>query len=332
MAKSFERTALISVGALVAGFVAMAVFHPPVGVTAAPGGGARYVVDLPPEAPPSKTILPSGLEALAKSGSRATAEKVATVFADLDYDFQAVLEERRPVPRIFLASLPHDLVSVPENAARKALFLQTMLPLVLQVNEEILADRRRLWDLRTRQRLGERLPAIDRLWLAVMADQHRVKRDDIDALLKRIDIVPPSLALAQAAEESGWGTSRFSREGNAVFGEWTFSPVHGMVPGRREQGKKHRIQTFATLLESVRAYALNINRHSAYASLHRVRAAMRRTGRPIDGERLAGELAAYSERGTEYVATLRFLMAINNLRRLDGVRLHSSDTAFGSPA
>ena len=125
----------------------------------------------------------------------------------------------------------------------RLLWLGFLLPLVLQVNEEILRDRRRLWNLHFQTSLGMKTGPADRLWLMVMAERYGFERVSIEALLKRVDIIPPSLALAQAAEESGWGTSRFVREGNAVFGQWTYSNTGSLVPSRRDVDKQHRVST-----------------------------------------------------------------------------------------
>ncbi len=255
-----------------------------------------------------------------------TAAAVAESFQRLDYDLESVLAGRDGVPRLFLSALPRDLGAIREIGRRKALFFQAMLPLVLRVNEQILADRRRLWQIRHRLRVGERVSAVDRLWLTVMADRYGVRRDDLGALAVRVDIIPPSLALAQAAEESGWGTSRFAREGNAMFGEWTFSRKAGLKPRNRDRGANHRVRAFDTVTDSVRAYAHNLNTHRAYREFRAQRAALRRQGRPLNGAALAGTLHRYSQRGEDYVAGIRALISVNNLSPLDGVRLRPAES------
>ena len=172
-----------------------------------------------------------------------------------------------------------------------------MLPIVLQVNEEIMAERKRLWALRTRLRMGRRLDAIERLWLIVRAERYGVARGDIDGLLRRLDVIAPSMALAQAAEESGWGTSRFARQGNAIFGQWVFAEPGALTPMRRDKGKAHGIRTFASLLDGARSYARNLNSHRAYGAFRALRAKLRRAGKPLDGALLAGTLVRYSKRG-----------------------------------
>ena len=128
-------------------------------------------------------------------------------------------------------------------------------------------------------------------------------------------------ALAQAAEESGWGTSRFVHEGNAVFGQWTFSDSGSLVPARRDDDKFHRVRVFSSLLDSVRAYARNLNTHSAYRGVRRQRHELRLKGAPLDGLLMVDNLKSYSQRGEKYVETIRTLIETNNLHRLDDARL-----------
>ena len=247
-----------------------------------------------------------------------SSETLHQSFNSLQYD----LTSDAAVPRLFMASFPADLDDVREVKLRKALFFKTVLPLVLQVNEEILSERRRIWRLKADLRLGRKLPADERLWLAGMAKRYGVRRGDMVALMTKVDIIPPSLAIAQAATESGWGTSRFVREGNAMFGEWTWDAAEaGILPSNRDAGKTHRIRAFDSLLDSVRAYALNLNRHRAYRGLHSNRAKMRDQGQVLSGHVLAGSLKAYSERGQVYIDEIRIIMDSNDLIRFDGARL-----------
>jgi Bax protein len=333
----FERVALGFLAAMVIVLVTAIIAQPPVWATLAPKGALAMTAQslaiepaalsttlAPPSADPARKPGLKGLEPYPGSPARPTARKLSDTFTHLDYDLETVLSGKGRVPRLFLARLPKDLAEVRDNKLRKAVFFQTLLPLILQVNEGLLAERRRLWRLQARQRLGGRLDAVDRLWLTVMADRYRVKRGDMDALLQRVDVIPPSLALAQGAEESGWGTSRFVREGNAIFGQWTFSEDGNLVPRQRDEGKKHTIRAFDSILDSVRAYARNLNTHRAYGNLRRLRATMRRNGEPIDGNILAGTLTRYSARGGIYIETLRTIIRVNGLHRLDDARLHDA--------
>ncbi|MCH8237905.1 MAG: glucosaminidase domain-containing protein, partial [Proteobacteria bacterium] len=252
----FERSALIAVVGLVAGLVVAVLVSPLERATAAPKASLRMVVSqLIQASVVPKAVAPATATTAAKTVKTApkkaktapkkatlagidtltgvvsvravirprkrpplkTAEALSETFQQLGYDLERVRTGESGVPRLFLASLPGDLKDIRESRVRKTLFFKTVLPLVLQVNEEILRDRRRLWKLHFRLGLNQKLKAADRLWLIMMAERYGVKRGDVASLLQRVDIIPPSLALAQAAEESGWGTSRFVREGNAVF-------------------------------------------------------------------------------------------------------------------
>jgi len=259
----------------------------------------------------------------------ASAHALSSAFGAMGYHFDKVISGELTVPRMFLATLPEDISKVRENKQRKELFFSSILPLVLQVNEEILVDRKRLWKLRYQARIGKKPTAADRLWLDVMNERYRIKPQnlikDIDVLISRVDIVPPSLALAQAAEESGWGTSRFVREGNAIFGQWTFDETKGVIPEGREKGKTHAVKAFPNLTASVRAYVRNLNTHRAYREFRQTRAVVRRQGGPLEGHLLAGRLTRYSQRGQAYVASLRGLINTNNLHRLDNARLDAGE-------
>jgi Bax protein len=252
---------------------------------------------------------------------RQTVHALSETFAGLDYDLASVVSGKAEVPRLFLVSLPVDMEEIRQAEARKRLFFKAVLPLVLQVNEEIRADRRRLWDLRYSLRAGEKLDAVDRLWLMIAADRYRVSAGDLAALARRMDVIPPSLALAQAAVESGWGTSRFAREGNALFGQWTFSTSGDLVPLRRDPGKTHRVRAFDSLLDSVRVYMRNLNTHPSYQAFRQARSKMRREGAPLDGSLLAARLDHYAEQGEAYVATIRATIESNDLGRFDDARL-----------
>ena len=256
-----------------------------------------------------------------------SAKALHKTFTRLGYQLEKIKSDNQPVPRVFLTSLPGDLSQVPENKQRKSIFFKALLPLILQVNEEILNDRRHLWKLRYQIALGEKPNAADRLWLSVMTERYKAKSGDIDALFSHVDIVPTSLALAQAAEESGWGASRFAREGNAMFGQWARATSSGLVPLKRDEGKSHKVQSFETLIDSVRAYALNLNSHRAYKGFRNTRQITRRSGRAIEGRILAGKLLKYSERGIDYVNSIRNLIDRNGLDLLDGARLDMSTNA-----
>lgn len=152
-----------------------------------------------------------------------------------------------------------------------------------------------------------------------------------DELLARLDIVPVSLALAQAAEESGWGTSRFAAEGNALFGQWAWGENAIRPQNQREGLGDYGIAAFETPLESVRAYMHNLNTHPAYAELRARRAEMRRDDETLSGWELANTLTRYSERGQDYVDTLHTIMRVNRLADTDSAYLGDGPTIFLVP-
>ena len=199
-----------------------------------------------------------------------------------------------------------------------------VLPLVLRVNDAITEDRRRLMPLLAASRAGRRLAAEDRLWLAAKLDQYGVRRAGLVELARRMDTVPPSLAIAQAAEETGWGTSRFAREGNSLFSQWTFAAVGGLVPKDRAPGKRHKVKVFQTLTQAVGAYVANLNTHRAYRGFRAERAHMRNSRTVPDGLKLAQSLASYSERGRAYVSSIQRIIRANRLSQLDKARLGGS--------
>lgn len=232
------------------------------------------------------------------------------------------------VPRVFYARLPDDLDSLPPER-RKEAFTAVVLPLVLRVNEMLGEDRRRLIDIRRRAAEGLPLRDWEVDWALNLAGHYRSDDPDSpseidwDLLLRRVDIIPPSLAIAQAANESGWGTSRFAREGNAIFGQWTWGDAPGMVPRQRPKGARHKVRRFEFLIESVLGYAHNLNTNPAYRAFRLERAARRARGSRPAGPPLAETLENYSERGADYVAEIRGMIEINGFGRLDQAQLMS---------
>jgi Bax protein len=200
--------------------------------------------------------------------------------------------------------------------ARRVLFLRALLPVVLHVNDQIGADRQRLLTIRASMSRGETLSAEDVQWILSLADAYDQPDDDIDALLKKVDVIPPSLALAQAIEESGWGTSRIAREQNAIFGQF----------GQGVAGDWD-YRNFASLSEAVASYARNLNTHRAYREFRQARARMRAARGDIDSVDLAGALHHYSERGDDYVSTLRSIIRANALESFDAARLNLRSVA-----
>ena len=255
--------------------------------------------------------------------STASVSAVIAGFASFGYDLDQVRAAAKPVPRLYLEALPRDLANVSSVETKKRLFVQTVLPIILRVNEEIVAARWRAERLADKLMWDGALSDADREWLVATAELYGTAPFDLPGLLSRMDIVPPSLALAQAAEETGWGTSRFAREGNALFGQYTYKSMMGMVPERRDADRRHRVRSHDNLLAAVRSYVHNLNSHWAYEDFRDRRAELRRAGGPIDGYNLAGKLGQYSERRAAYVQTIRQIIRQNRLRDFDEAWLNN---------
>lgn len=248
------------------------------------------------------------------------AHDVAKLAARLDaaeYSLKAVRDGAGEVPRLLLSRLPDDWGEA--GSARKALFIRSILPLVLEANRKLAADRRRLIDLDRRQPQSER----ERQWRDGLARRFGVAAADRGELLRRVDVVPPSLALAQAALESGWGRSRFARQGNALFGQWSWTRGSGLQPTARAPGASHEVRSFASLLQSVTAYMHTLNTHPAYAEFRARRGRLRAVGGTLIGPQLAATLGRYSIERDAYVAKLELVIRANRLGDYDGARFRA---------
>jgi len=244
-----------------------------------------------------------------------------TTLTPYQYTFDDWNNGIQEVPRLTFSGITPAwqklIQSVPvEN--KKSIFFRLMLPSILLSNEKILTERAIVKEGNLQS------PALRRIALKyrVIKSEDAVLTDtQQQILLKRVNTIPPSLALAQAAEESGWGTSRFVSEGNAFFGQWDFSG-NGIKPKqqRKELGN-YGIARFESPLESVQAYMLNINTASAYQSLRDLRAQRVKENKAVTGTLLAGTLLKYSERGEAYITGLRHLIAYNKLNAFDHVVL-----------
>ena len=256
-----------------------------------------------------------------------TVEALEALFADIGYHLDRV-RERGIVPRLLVREMPRNLSELRDVERRKAMFIRIALPLILETNEAILRDRVRIERLRTAHARDGLLPASGNRWLWEVFVVYGVKPFDFEELLRRVDIIPPSIAVAQAAEETGWGTSRFVRHGNALFGERMYRGTGGMMPRRIPEGHSFRIRRFGRLLAAVDAYASNLNTHPAYAAFRAERGAMRVVAAGFDVAVLAGGLEAYSERRQAYIETVRAIIRTNELTGLDHLRLDTGLPRF----
>lgn len=204
--------------------------------------------------------------------------------------------------------------------ARKNAFFGYFLPLVEMRNEEILKLRAEL--LRQRENMND-LSGRQQRRVMQLAEDYEIDEFDItepgdwDTLLRRVDVVPPSLALAQAANESGWGLSRFALEGNNYFGHWCYVEGCGLIPDSRPAGARHEVAAFDSPAQSVQRYIRNLNSHDAYRDLRLKRSELRQNEELITGLELAEGLTQYSQRGQEYIRELQAMIRFNELDALD---------------
>ncbi len=248
-----------------------------------------------------------------------TMSQIARDFRHLDYRLARIRQGSASVPGRYADRLPSDMPSSRDNLARKTMFIQLMLPLILVANDAILEDRRHLLRLISRSKAGNALSPTNQQWLARLAERYGVRADDFSSLKYRVDAIPPSLALAQAALETGWGTSRFAQQGNALFGEWTFGDRPGIVPASRSAGQDYKVRSFQNLLHSVSAYMDNLNSHPAYRDFRARRAYGRALGRPADSRELSATLRAYGG-DSRYVDKLDWVIVANRLYEFDGAQ------------
>ncbi len=261
---------------------------------------------------------------------RGKEELTAKLAALLDRDMHLM----EAVPRVYLTHLPDILPQMQIAQEKKRLFISAMLPIILRANELIIANRGQLIELKEKISAGVTLTRAESDWLKNIAKKYRSKiekpptPDNVDALLYKIDVIPVSLALAQAAIETGWGTSKFAQECNALFGVWTWdSNQPGCIPSARDEGKTHRILKYDYLLDSVIGYMVNLNRHPQYSGLRERRAELRKHSLVLTGPALAPGLIGYSERGNDYVSDLLSIINYNELTGLDNALLSSNNTS-----
>ncbi len=260
--------------------------------------------------------------------------RLLALYESMDYSLQPIRQDGSPVPRIDVLAMPDDWDTLASTDDKKRGFFKTVLPLVLLANRGIVEERTRIEALESAYADSGTLSGSDLDWLHDLAKRYRLdvdEDDETDTLLKRlltrVDIVPPSMALAQAAIESGWGGSRFALEGNALFGQWTWDG-EGMRPMQADADATYRVASFKNLLESVEAYMLNLNSQGAYGDFRRIRAAQRAQGDIPDGLTLATTLVHYSQEGAVYPAKVDSIIRGNQLAQLDNAILDSGGTGL----
>tara|TARA_B100000674_G_scaffold448534_1_gene416992 strand:+ start:544 stop:1626 length:1083 start_codon:yes stop_codon:yes gene_type:complete len=255
---------------------------------------------------------------------RLDASTIKQLFEDTDYKLDDVRKKKLVKP-IALTLLPAEIKMIENVKKRKEFFIQIILPLILEENKNISLDRKRLFNIinKSNNTIAEKN------WLDKKYRQYGIPSKDLSILKRRMDIVPVSLAIAQAAKETGWGTSRFAQQGNALFGQWTWSG-EGLKPKEADKNEGHKVMRFNVLQASVRAYQRNINTHSSYEDFRLARAKLRDSGEALDSLILSSYLDKYAETGNEYVKVLQKIIKQNNLKDFDDAKLLPSSIALES--
>jgi len=255
---------------------------------------------------------------------RLDASTIKQLFDDTDYRLKDVRETKLVKP-VALTLLPNEIKMIENTTERKEFFIQIILPLILEENNNIKLDRKRLFSIINKSNNTD----LEKKWLDKKFKQYGIPSKDLSILKIRMDEVPVSLALAQAAKETGWGTSRFAQEGNALFGQWTWSG-EGLKPKEADEDEGHKVMKFNILQASVRAYQRNLNTHKTYKEFRQARAQLRDEGKELDSIILSQYLDKYAETGQQYVKILRQIIEQNNLKDFDNVKLLPSSLELES--
>ncbi len=250
---------------------------------------------------------------------RLNASTVKELFEDTDYNLENIRKTKLVKP-VKLSLLPKEMKNIQSTKEKKKLFLEIILPLVLEENNRIKLDRKKLFTILNKNNNSKK----EIRWLNRKFKQYGVVKKDLATLKIRMDEVPVSLALAQAAKETGWGTSRFAIEGNALFGQWTWSGEGIKPAGADSNDGKHKVMKFKVLKASVRAYQRNLNTHNSYREFRRARAIMRDNDDQLDSLILADYLDKYAATGKEYTVIIKKIIQQNFLRDFDKVKLMPS--------
>ena len=247
---------------------------------------------------------------------RFNASTLDQLFKDTKYSLKEVRKTKLVNPGYSIDLLPKEIKQIESTKKKKEFFIQIVLPLILEENYLIRLDRKRLFVILNKNNNTES----EKKWLKSKFKQYGVVNRDFTTLKIRMDEIPASLAIAQAAKETGWGTSRFALEGNALFGQWTWNG-EGIKPASADSGATHKIMKFKILQASVRAYQRNLNTHSSYKEFREARAIQRDNDGKLNSLELVKYLDKYAETGKEYIVVLKKIIEQNSLTDFDGVKL-----------
>ena len=253
-----------------------------------------------------------------------SAVTVEELFKSTNYNLEDVRKNKLVKP-IRLDLLPKEIIKIESSKKRKDLFIQIILPLIINENDNIKLNRIKLFSILNKSKNTK----TEQKWLNMKFKQYGVVNKDLSTLKVRMDEVPVSMAIAQAAKETGWGTSRFAQEGNALFGQWTWTG-EGIKPSDAKDDSTHKVMRFKVLQASIKAYQRNLNTHSSYKSFRSARAELRDEGKKLDSMVLSEYLDKYAETGKEYVKTLQKIIRQNNLVDFDDAKLLPSSIELES--
>ena len=255
---------------------------------------------------------------------RLSAPVLEELFKDTKYNLKKIRKDKIVKP-VIISLLPNEIKKIENTKKRKNLFIQIVLPLILEENNRIRVDRRKLFSI-----LNKNINSnLEKRWINKKFRQYGVVNKDLSTLKIRMDMVPVSLAIAQSAKETGWGTSRFALEGNALFGQWTWEG-EGIKPSGADTNSTHKVMKFKVLKASVRAYIRNLNTHRSYMSFRRERAEQRDNFEKFNSLELANHLDKYAETGKEYVKILKQIIKQNSLTDFDDAKILPTTTQLKS--
>ncbi len=255
---------------------------------------------------------------------RLSASTIKQLFKDTNYNLDDVRKKKLVKP-VSLSLLPEEMKMIENTKKRKELFIQIILPLVIKENNYIRSERKKLFNILNKSHNTNS----EKKWLEQKFKQYGVVNRDLSTLKVRMDEIPISMAIAQAAKETGWGTSRFAQEGNALFGQWTWTG-EGIKPAGAEVDSTHKVMKFNVLQASVKAYHRNLNTHSSYKDFRRVRAELRDEGKALDSIVLSEYLDKYAQTGKKYIKILQQIIKQNKLTDFDDAKLLPSSIELES--
>ena len=248
--------------------------------------------------------------------SRLSASTIEQLYKDTQYNLKKVKKTKLVNIGNTLDHLPKEMKSIENIKKRKTLFIQIVLPLIIEENTKIKLDRKKLFVVLNKNNNSKS----DLVWLKKKFKQYGVVENDLSTLKIRMDEIPASLAIAQAAKETGWGTSRFAQKGNALFGQWTWSG-NGIKPAAADNNSTHKVASFRVLKASVKAYQRNLNTHSSYKEFRKERAIQRDNDGKLNSLELVKYLDKYAETGIEYTKILIKIIKQNSLQDFDDVKI-----------